>query len=127
MMPTCTATISQEGQTRCTGSRRTSFLGAGGAPARDASVSGAKAAIMLAGMGMRQLLCRLRGGVVAEPCETMLLERDEIRTGHHRARARSRQADGDAVDHAAGPRGHHVDLVGEVDRLLDVMGDEDDG
>ena len=43
------------------------------------------------------------------------------------AHARARQRDRDGFEDAAGPRAHDVDLVGQVDRLLDVVGDEHHG
>ena len=51
----------------------------------------------------------------------------EPRTGDDVARARPGQVDAEGVAHAAGPRRQHHDLVGQEDRLVDVVGDEEDG
>ena len=51
---------------------------------------------------------------------------DEIEGGGL-AVARPRQVDLDLVEDAAGARAHHHDAVGEHDRLVDVMGDQDQG
>ena len=50
----------------------------------------------------------------------------ELRTAAHVERARPRQVDRDRLDDAAGRGAHDADAVGEIDRFVDVVGDEDD-
>src|SRR5579871_5384377 len=45
----------------------------------------------------------------------------------HLVGARPRQRDLQMIDDAAGPRRHHRDLVGEIHRLREAVGDEHDG
>src|SRR5262245_16189455 len=56
-----------------------------------------------------------------------LLERDECRLVLERERALPRQVDRDDVLDAGGPRREHDDAVGEEDRFVDLMGDEQRG
>src|SRR5215813_8493599 len=51
---------------------------------------------------------------------------DEVE-GRRLAVTRARQVAGDLLIEAPGPRAHHHDPVGEHDRLLDVVGDHDQG
>ena len=48
----------------------------------------------------------------------------ELRRVAQHDRPRPRQVDADLVDHLAGARAHHEDAVGQPDRLLDAVGDE---
>src|SRR4051812_7795590 len=56
--------------------------------------------------------------------ERLLAQFDDLRV---RALARARQPDLDLGDHAAGPRREQHDPVGQQDRLLHVVGDEQHG
>ncbi len=64
---------------------------------------------------------------VVRSCETALLDGDELGRQRRAALARPLDRHRNHLDDAAGTRRHHVHLVGEVDRLFDVMGDEHHG
>ena len=54
-------------------------------------------------------------------------EAAELRRVVHVERARPRQVDVDHIDDPARPRGHHYHPVGEIHRLGDAVGDQQDG
>src|SRR5579871_4051856 len=56
-----------------------------------------------------------------------LAQRAEGVAGEHFVGARPRQRDLQMIDDAAGPRRHHRDLVCEIDRFGEAMGNEHDG
>src|SRR5262249_54103093 len=65
--------------------------------------------------------------VEMEQFEAAFLDRQEIAAEDTVANARPSKRHRDRRDDAAWPRAHHMDLVGEIDRLLDVVGDEQHG
>src|SRR5262249_52755879 len=63
----------------------------------------------------------------AEGLPDLAIDLDELRLQAYRFDlARPRQIDVEDLLHGRGPCGHHNDLVGQCDRLLQVVGDEDD-
>src|SRR5262252_4276419 len=62
-----------------------------------------------------------------EQFEAAFLDDQEVGAERAPSNARARKRDRNRRDDAAGPRSHHVDLVGEIDCFLDVMGDEQHG
>src|SRR6185437_8669701 len=70
---------------------------------------------------------RSDGDLVLEGVTDFQLELVEFRRHPHLVVARARQADGEDLLGAAGPLGHHHDAVGQIDRLVDLVGDEQNG
>ena len=133
-MPICTVTSAQVGQSFCTGRRRTGFRpraradclrrqiearrcvhGAGVLNRHRLLLATAQAAWFMAATGAALALSSSR--------QRSLMARKSGVSALVRTRGRG-ERDRDGLDDAARPRAHDVDLVGEIDRLLDVVGDE---
>src|SRR3954454_4397246 len=120
-MPICVVTIAHNGQSFCTGKRRTGLpVGVAGAlGAESMSVMPATCRVSWTVMSGRLVEC---GG--GEQVHATLFDRDELRRQSGGAGAGPRQRNRNGFEHSARPRAHHVDFIREINRLLDVVGDE---
>src|SRR4051794_17672982 len=98
--------MAHDGQSFCTGSRRTGRTGLPGAGFP--SVRATPAMREVSWIVMSGGLQRRRGG--GEKLQAALFDRDEFRRQRNAARTRARIVDRDGLEDAAGPRAHHVDL-----------------
>ena len=133
-MPSCTATIAQAASPAApaggatAAARRDSGAAAAGRRSRQFAAAADAGHVVRHRHGSRSAQAALVAAAGwRQQVEAAFLHRDESRRGARRAARGRGRSTGDRLDDAAGPRRHHVDLVGEEDRLLDVMGDEDNG
>src|SRR5262249_9599940 len=135
-MPICALMSAHAGQSFCTGKRRTGFAAGLALCTLACSRSSLSMAPTLGLVSCTAIPAATSGCLVdlfgrrpfeMEQFEAAFLDGEELAGDHAASNPGPSERHRDGGDNAPRPRAHHVHLVGEIDRLLDVMGHEQHG